>query len=130
MSFLKNQGLIKDQQALAELFEVSKQSVSDMQNGKRLPTLEHIHILTRELNVNPNWLINGEDPMFIKHEDQEEDTVVMITKAIGTGEVSQQKGEQFIQRFRDLESELSEQKDEIAKQRNEIIELLRRGFGK
>ncbi len=130
LAFLKGKGLIKDQLTLARLFDVSKQSVSDMQNGKRLPTLEHIHILAKELKVNPNWLINGDDPMFQEETDHQEDIIVMITRAMGTGAIDQLKGEKIIQHIRQLQTELTIHKDEIAKQRNEIIELIRLGFAK
>lgn len=127
---LTTRGVIKDQKALADVLDTTKQSVSDMLLGKRLPTLEHINIMARELNVNTSWLINGTDPMFLASDDQDEDMIVMITKDIGTGAMDPSKGEKLIEYIRNLQIDNDSKSEEIAKQRNEIIELMRLELGK
>lgn len=130
VTVLFNRNLVKDTRALAAILDTSVQSISDMQLGKRLPTLEHIDTLADKLGVNPNWLIRGVEPIFLEKGEQEEDMIVMLTKGISLGKVDPEKGEKAIAYIRSLQSGIASRDEEIIKLNNEIIELFRLGFSK
>jgi len=95
-----------------------------------VPTLAHIDLLTKNLNVNPQWLISGVEPMFLEKAEEEQDMIVMITQAIGTGLIDTARGEKLIAYIRSLQTEIKDRDEEIIKLNNEIVELLRLGFAK
>lgn len=130
VTMLFNRSLVKDTRQLAQILDTSVQSISDMQLGKRLPTLEHIDTLAEELNVNPSWIIRGVEPIFIEKVELEEDIIVMLTKAISMGLIDPHKGEKTIEHIRSLQIDISNRDEEILKLNNEIIELMRLGFTK
>ena len=66
----KESGL--NQQDFADKIGLTKNYVSLMETGARNPSDRTISDICREFNVNPDWLRNGEDPMFMPA--PEEDT--------------------------------------------------------
>ena len=127
---LVNRGLVADTKELCEIMDTVPQSISDWQLGKRMPTLAHIDMLTKTLNVNPQWLISGVEPMFLTAEKEEQDMIVMITEAMGTGLIDTLRGEKLIAYIRGLQIEIKERDEEIIKLNNEVVELMRLGFNK
>lgn len=130
VSALMNRGTVADTKELCEIMDTVPQSISDWQLGKRMPTLAHIDLLTKNLNVNPQWLISGVEPMFLEKAEEEQDMIVMITQAIGTGLIDTARGEKLIAYIRSLQTEIKDRDEEIIKLNNEIVELLRLGFAK
>ena len=68
--FIANFQLLRDekrltQQALADLLNVKKQNVSNIENGHQNPTAELMKKLVEKLSVNLNWLIADFGNMFI-----------------------------------------------------------------
>ena len=59
------------QQGLADIVNVSKQAVANIESGHNKPSIEFISKLIENLQVNANWLIVGQGNMFIapKYED-------------------------------------------------------------
>lgn len=59
------------QQGLADIIQVSKQAVANIESGHNKPSIEFISKLIENLNINSNWLIAGKGSMFNapKYED-------------------------------------------------------------
>ena len=52
------------QQGLADLLNVKKQNISNIENGHQKPTFELMKKLIEQLNINTNWLIANVGNMF------------------------------------------------------------------
>jgi len=52
------------QQALADILNVKKQNVSNVENGHQKPTFELMKKLIDSLNINTNWLIADVGSMY------------------------------------------------------------------
>ena len=97
---------------IADMLGVKSQALSQMLHHGRMPTMEQVYKLSEATRFNPNWLISGEEPMYLK-DDEETDIIVMITKSMGTGLIDQSKGEEIIQYIRRLQTEAVAREKEI-----------------
>ncbi len=97
---------------IASFMETKSQAVSQILHNSRLPTLKQINKLSHSTGFNPNWLINGEDSMFLP-EKKEVDIIVMITKSINNGLIDKIKGEEIIEYIRQLQNEVNDRDQEI-----------------
>ena len=50
------------QEQVAELVNTTRQTVSQWENGKSVPSLENLNILARHYGVTLDYLVNGEEP--------------------------------------------------------------------
>lgn len=97
---------------IAKIMGQPSQAVSQMLHNERLPTLQQIEKLASTIGVNPNWLITGEEPMFLP-ENKEVDIIVMITDSMASGKIDVSKGEQIIRYIRQLQNEAEKREKEI-----------------
>jgi len=53
------------QDEFSTILQVSKPTISRYETGDRCPDAEFLQILLNQYNVNVNWLLGGESPMFL-----------------------------------------------------------------
>lgn len=56
------------QEGFGEVIGLTKSSISNIENGVRNVTDQHIRLICSEFNVNGNWLRNGTGDMFIEND--------------------------------------------------------------
>lgn len=58
------------QAALAEMLEVKKQAISNIEGGYNYPSIELIIKLIETFNINANWLLTGKGDVYIEASDE------------------------------------------------------------
>ena len=81
LKFLRNQ-LNLTTRAFGSAINMSGGAITNMEKGTRNITDRTIRDICREYNVNPEWLINGNEPMFedVTSELDIDDEVKQLTK--------------------------------------------------
>ena len=81
LKFLRNQ-LNLTTRAFGSAINMSGGAITNMEKGTRNITDRTIRDICREYNVNPEWLINGNEPMFedVTSERDIDDEVKQLTK--------------------------------------------------
>lgn len=81
LKFLRNQ-LNLTTRAFGSAINMSGGAITNMEKGTRNVTDRTIRDICREYNVNPEWLINGNEPMFedVTSELDIDDEVRQLTK--------------------------------------------------
>ena len=90
----------KSQEEFGKIIGISKSGVSDIENGRRNVTEQHIKFLMLELNINEDWLRTGRGDMFIQLDKEDE-----ITKWLGSL-MKPDDDNEFIRRFVHMLSKL------------------------
>lgn len=52
------------QKEFGEIISLTQNHISSIENGRRNATERVLNDISREFNVNINWLLNGEEPIF------------------------------------------------------------------
>lgn len=60
------------QQELADRAGTTRNNIAGYETGKRTPSEAVISLLCREFNVNRDYLLTGEGPMFVEMNDEED----------------------------------------------------------
>lgn len=79
---LKNirKSLNLSQEALGERLNVSKQYISNLEADRNVLNNEKMVSLLLDFNVNLNYLFNGQGPMFLTSDNQDDDVMVIKLK--------------------------------------------------
>lgn len=91
----------------ANKIHISQGALSQIENGKSQISLETLRNISKELNVNCNWLVNGIGDIFLKDEDLAQSankTQHVVVKATGAKRpfipyVNQKKQKQYVKKF-------------------------------
>lgn len=95
--------LKKSQEEFGKIIGISKSGISDIENGRRNVTEQHIIMLRncREFSINEEWLRTGQGEMFIELGREDE-----ITQWLGSL-VSPNNDNEFMKKFIHMLSKLS-----------------------
>lgn len=124
VGLLIRSGLAKNNTEVGALMDQPPQAVSKMLMGDRIITLEQIATLSRNTNINSNWLLKGEGSVFIEENSDNTDIVTAIGRAITDGRVPATEGEQMIAEVLKLRSLLQEKQEEINGLQGKMMSLL------
>lgn len=59
-----------DQQTMGTILGVKQNTYSQIENGRRQLTDNHIRLMEERAHINKEWLLTGEGPMFSETEDE------------------------------------------------------------
>lgn len=93
----------KSQEEFGKIIGISKSGISDIENGRRNVTEQHIIMLRncQEFNVNETWLRTGQGKMFLELDREDE-----ITKWLGSL-VKPDENNEFMKKFIHMLSKLN-----------------------
>lgn len=109
---------------VGKLIGVTTSGISQMISGDRMLTLPQMSILREKTQLNTNWYLTGNGPFFLDEEEQE-DSVMIVTRAMNAGRLSIEDGEKIIADLTHGRKQVSDRDKVIIDQSNEIIELQR-----
>ncbi len=121
---LMQKGYAKTKTDVGKLIGATTSGISQMVAGDRMMTFEHLHILREKTKLNTNWYITGVGPFFMEDEE-EEDSVMIVTRAMNVGKLTIEEGEKIIGELGHRRKQVIERDQVIIDQSNEIIELQR-----
>ncbi|MCE7996555.1 MAG: hypothetical protein HEP71_31575 [Roseivirga sp.] len=124
VGLLIRSGLAKNNTEVGVLMNQPPQAISKMLMGERIITLEQIATLSRNTNINSNWLLKGVGPIFIEEGIDEGDIITVITRAITDGRIPTQEGEQMIAELVKLRNLLQEKQEEINGLQGKMMDLM------
>lgn len=124
VGLLIRSGLAKNNTEVGVLMNQPPQAISKMLMGERIITLEQIATLSRNTNINSNWLLKGEGPVFIENTIEQGDIVTVITRAIADGRIPAPEGEQMIAELVKLRNLLQEKQEEINGLQGKVMTLM------
>lgn len=124
VGLLIRSGLAKNNTEVGALMDQPPQAISKMLMGDRIITLEQIATLSRNTNINSNWLLKGEGPVFIEEDSDKTDIVTAISRAITDGRIPALEGEQMIAELLKLRNLLQEKQEEINGLQGKMMNLM------
>lgn len=124
VGLLIRSGIAKNNTEVGVLMNQPPQAVSKMLMGERIITLEQIATLSRNTNINSNWLLKGKGPVFIEETVEKGDIVTVITRAITDGRIPTPEGEQMIAELVRLQNLLQEKQEEINGLQGRVMNLM------
>ncbi len=127
VSLLIRNGRVKNNTAIAKIIGQPVQVVSKLLSGDRIITLEQASALSKEADVNTDWLLTGKGEVFLAREQPQinaDNLVADISAMVTRNEIPKEIGEKIIQVLTELKEENSRQKDEINELNTKIIKML------
>ena len=127
VSLLIRNGTVKNNTAIAKIIGQPVQVVSKLLSGDRIITLEQASALSKEADVNTDWLLTGKGEVFLAKERPQinaDNLVADISAMVTRNEIPREIGEKIILVLTELKEENSQQKDEINELNTKIIKML------
>ena len=124
---LMRSGTARNYTAIAGLLEQPLQVVSKLMTGKRIVTLEQAGALSKNANVNADWLLTGVGEMFKETEivsESSDDVLLEISRAVSRFELQNPLAEKLILAFTEMKKENNALKDEVSSLKEKIIKML------
>lgn len=128
VELLIRRGLAKNNSGVARLMEQPVQIISKLLSGERIITLEQTSALSRNAQVNGDWLLTGTGEIFKEEEEvaqlAPDELIAAVATAVARHEIPKVLGERIIEQMSMLREELMAHKSEINDLNQRIIKML------
>ncbi len=127
VELLVRNGRVKNNTAIAKIIGQPVQVVSKLLSGERIITLEQASALSKEVDVNSDWLLTGKGDIFHAKKERAinpDNIVAEVSAMIIRNELPKTTGEKIIKTITNLREENGRQKDEINSLNQKIIKML------
>ena len=134
VELLIKKGLARNNSGVAKLMEQPSQLISKLLSGERLVTLEQTSALSRNAQVNADWLLTGKGDIFKEESGPvlaPDSLIAPVATAVARHEIPKAMGESIIEQITLMRDELMAHKNEINDLNQRIIKMLdlaKRGY--
>ena len=127
VELLIKRGLAKNNSGVARLMEQPAQIISKLLSGERIITLEQTSALSRNAQVNGDWLLTGKGDIFKEETEappSPDDLIAAVATAVARHEIPKILGERIVEQLSQMRDDLMAHKTEINELNQRIIKML------